>query len=59
MDGCLTCDFTINTIHFLDLQLQLSFSTSIVRVINYCGFRSQNNSDSLLTNIKRSDYLNA
>ena len=27
MDGCLTCDFTMNTEYCHDLQLQLSFST--------------------------------
>ena len=36
----------MNTHHFHDLQLQLSLK---LRVINYCAFRSQNNSESLLT----------
>ena len=31
-----------------DLQLQLFFSNSTLRDVNYCAFRSQNNSDSLL-----------
>ena len=31
------------------LQLHLSFGNSILRVVIYCAFRSQNNSDNLLT----------
>ena len=37
----------MNIHHFHDLQLQLSFSNSSLRVINYCAFQSQNNSDSV------------
>ena len=49
----------MNIHHFHYLQLQLSFSNSLQRVIDYCAFRSQNNSDSLLILNQRSDYLNA
>ena len=45
--------------HFYDLQLQLSFSNYLLRVINYCAFRSQNDSNSLLILNQRSEYLNA
>ena len=46
--------------HFHELQLQLYFSIYILRVIDYCAFRSQNNSDSLLSDFtRRFDYLNA
>ena len=38
--------------HFHELQLQLYLSIYILRVIDYCAFRSQNNSDSLLTSIR-------
>ena len=47
----------MNTHHFHDLRFQLSFSNSKLRVVNYYVFRSQNNSDGLLT--KRYDHLNA
>ena len=39
----------LNANHFHDLQLQLSFSNSVLSVVSYYTFRSQNKSDSLLT----------